>query len=109
MLEANAKTNRVMDALGHQTRRNILALLQEQPLAVGAIAKQLPVTRPAVSKHLRILEGAGLVTYTRKGTTNIFTIDPSGFQIARTYLEPFWDEALAAFKQLADSYPLRES
>lgn len=94
-----------MNALGHQTRRDILALLQEQPLPVGAIAKQLPITRPAVSKHLRLLENAGLVTYVRKGTTNIFYIDPSGFEVARTFLEPFWDVALARFKQLADNYP----
>lgn len=103
MVQNNA--DQVLDALGHQTRRDILALLQEQPLPVGAIAKQLPVTRPAVSKHLRVLQKAGLVHYVQRGTANIFHIDPSGFEVARAYLEPFWDEALARFKQLADNYP----
>ncbi|WP_420627314.1 ArsR/SmtB family transcription factor [Candidatus Leptofilum sp.] len=109
MLVTNTEANRVLDALGHQTRRDILTLLQAQPLPVGAIAKQLPVTRPAVSKHLRVLENAGLVSFERRGTANIFAIDPSGFQAARQFLEPFWDEALANFKQLADSYPSEAS
>ncbi|HEX9921659.1 MAG TPA: metalloregulator ArsR/SmtB family transcription factor, partial [Anaerolineae bacterium] len=64
--------HRVLDALGNQTRRDILALLRENPMTVSAIAIRLPISRPAVSKHLRILQRAGLVAYNARGTRNIF-------------------------------------
>jgi DNA-binding transcriptional ArsR family regulator len=92
----------VMDALGHQTRRDILALLRAEPLPVGDIASRLPISRPAVSKHLRVLERAGLVQHTARGTQNIFRLRHSGFSTARVYLESFWDEALASFQELAE-------
>jgi DNA-binding transcriptional ArsR family regulator len=95
--------DRVMDALGHQTRRDILHLLRGKPLPVGAIADQLPISRPAVSKHLRILNQAGLVEFAASGTRNIFRLRPSGFQTARLYLEDFWDQALANFQQVAET------
>jgi DNA-binding transcriptional ArsR family regulator len=93
----------VLDALGHQTRRDILALLKAGPLPVGDIARRLPISRPAVSKHLRILEQAGLVDYTTRGTQNIFQLRLSGFNAAREYLESFWDEALTSFQQVAEA------
>jgi DNA-binding transcriptional ArsR family regulator len=93
---------RVMDALGHQTRRDILALLKETALPVGEIAGRLPISRPAVSKHLRILESAGLVEYSPSGTRNIFRLKMPGFAAARVYLESFWDEALANFQHVAE-------
>jgi DNA-binding transcriptional ArsR family regulator len=93
---------RVMDALGHQTRRDILALLQGTALPVGDIADQLPISRPAVSKHLRILENAGLVEYHSSGTRNIFRLKAQGFATARAYLASFWDEALANFQRVAE-------
>lgn len=92
----------VLDALGHQTRRDILALLKERPMAVGTIAKRLPVSRPAVSKHLRMLQTAGLVEFDVAGRRNIFRIRSAGFQTARSYLDSFWDEALANFQQVAE-------
>ena len=92
----------VMNALGDKQRRAILALLRVQPLAVGDIAAHLPISRPAVSKHLRILEEAGLVTYSRRGTRNIFRINLHGFDAARAYIESFWDEALANFQRAAE-------
>lgn len=95
--------DRVMDALGHQTRRDILALLKQNPMPVGAIAARLPISRPAVSKHLRILEQAGLVEYESSGTRNIFRLRPGGFQVARGYLEQFWDQALTNFKFVAEN------
>ena len=98
----NEPAGRVLDALGHQTRRDILALLREGPLPVGFIAARLPVSRPAVSKHLRILEKAGLVAFTAQGTRNIFYLKPAGFGAARVYLAQFWDEALANFKRVAE-------
>ena len=92
----------VMDALGHQTRRAILALLKDTALAVGDIAERLPISRPAVSKHLRILENAGLVEYRSSGTRNIFRLRVQGFATARAYLASFWDEALANFQRVAE-------
>jgi DNA-binding transcriptional ArsR family regulator len=103
--ERQTKTSdidQVMNALGDKTRRDILALLNVRALAVGDIADQLPVSRPAVSKHLRILEEAGLVTYTPSGTRNIFRINTQGFNAARTYIDSFWDEALANFQRVAE-------
>ena len=97
-----------MDALGHQTRRDILALLKEAPMPVGDIAERLPVSRPAVSKHLRILENAGLVEYRASGTRNIFRLSPGGFEAARAYLEGLWDVALDSFRRAADDEQVRE-
>lgn len=92
----------MLDALGNQTRRDILALLSHSPLAVGSIATHLPISRPAVSKHLRILQKAGLVVYQSSGKRNIFYLRPAGFKEARAYLDTFWDEALANFQRLAE-------
>lgn len=91
-----------MDALGHQTRRDILALLKEAAMPVGDIAVHLPISRPAVSKHLRILEKAGLVEYTSSGTRNIFRLRSNGFDAARAYVESFWDEALASYQRVTE-------
>ncbi len=91
----------IMDALGHQTRRDILALLKDAEMPVGDIAGRLPISRPAVSKHLRLLEKAGLVTHTAQGTRNIFRLQSAGFAAARSYVESFWDEALAQFAQFS--------
>ena len=93
---------RVLDALGHQTRRDILALLREGPMPVGSIAARLPISRPAVSKHLRVLQEAELVAFDARGTRNIFYLKPAGFGAARVYLAQFWDEALTNFKRVAE-------
>ena len=90
----------VFDALGHGTRREILALLQSGPLAVGEIARELPVSRPAVSKHLRTLSEAGLVVHSSSGNRNVFRLDKSGFEAARGYLDEFWTVALDNFQRL---------
>ncbi|MCB0086262.1 MAG: transcriptional regulator, partial [Caldilineaceae bacterium] len=81
--------------------REILQLLRIQPLAVGAIADHFPVSRPAISKHLRILHEAGLVAYQAEGASNIFHLQPARFQVLRHYLESFWTEALTNFQQVA--------
>jgi DNA-binding transcriptional ArsR family regulator len=91
-----------MDALGDQTRRDILELLKESSMPVGDIASRLPISRPAVSKHLRILENAGLVEHTSSGTRNIFRLRSNGFRAAHAYVESFWDEALANFRRVAE-------
>jgi DNA-binding transcriptional ArsR family regulator len=97
---SNAAT--VLDALGDPTRRAVLELLRDGPRAVVEIAAELPVTRPAVSQHLRVLKGAGLVTERRVGARHLYRIDAAGLAALRTYLETFWDDALAAFKDAAD-------
>ena len=102
MVTKDEHADRVLDALGHQTRRDILALLKEAAMPVGDIAGRLPISRPAVSKHLRILENAGLVEYTSSGTRNIFRLRSAGFDAARAYVESFWDEALANFQRVAE-------
>lgn len=71
-------------------------------MPVGSIAKRLPISRPAVSKHLRVLQEAGLVAFVARGRRNIFYLRPAGFHDARVYLEQFWDEALASFKRVAE-------
>ena len=92
----------VLNALGHPTRRAIVRLLGPGPRSVGVIAGQLPVSRPAVSKHLRLLERAELVTHDKYGTRNVFRLRQSGFDSAAEWLGGFWDDALASFKMEAE-------
>ncbi len=95
------KQEEILDALGNPIRREILRLLTPGPQPVGHIARALPVSRPAVSKHLRILEKAMLVTHQGQGNKNLFRLNPSGFEAAKDWLESFWDSALARFADLA--------
>jgi DNA-binding transcriptional ArsR family regulator len=91
-----------MDALGDRTRRAIFEMLRNGPLAVGEIADELPVSRPAVSQHLRVLKDAGLVTERRNGTRRIYRVDTDGLAGLRSYFDEFWNEALAAFAAAAE-------
>ena len=86
-----------MDALGDPTRRRIFELLQAGPRAVGELAGELPVSRPAVSQHLRVLKEAGLVTERREGTRRIYRLDPNGLGELRAYFDRFWTVALESF------------
>ncbi|MFN2467624.1 MAG: ArsR/SmtB family transcription factor [Gaiellaceae bacterium] len=90
-------------ALGDPTRRAILERLKQGPAAVGELARGLPVSRPAVSQHLRVLKAAGLVSERRNGTRHLYSVDPEGLADLREWLEGFWDEALAGFKAAAES------
>lgn len=92
----------VLDALGDPTRRAVLERLRRGPLAVGDIARDLPVSRPAVSQHLRVLRRAGLVAERREGARRVYRVDPNGLASLRAYLESFWNEALVAFKEAAE-------
>jgi DNA-binding transcriptional ArsR family regulator len=85
-------------ALGDPTRRAIFERLAEHPRAVGELAGALPVSRPAVSQHLKVLKEARLVVDQRVGTRRIYQLDPDGLQTLRGYLDHFWDQALAGFK-----------
>jgi DNA-binding transcriptional ArsR family regulator len=90
------------DALGDATRREIFERLAARPQAVGELAEQLPVSRPAVSQHLRVLKGAGLVTDHAAGSRRIYRVDPTGVSALRAYLDHFWDQSLASFKEAAE-------
>jgi DNA-binding transcriptional ArsR family regulator len=90
------------DALGDGTRREIFEILAVRPQAVGEIAAQLPVSRPAVSQHLRVLKGAGLVTDRPAGNRRIYQVDPAGISALRAYLDQFWNQSLASFKEAAE-------
>lgn len=89
-------------ALGDPTRREIFERIAAQPAAVGELARGLPVSRPAVSQHLRVLKEAGLVTETAIGTRRIYRLDPRGIAAMRDWLDAHWASALDAFKDFAD-------
>jgi len=85
-------------ALADPTRREVFERLARGPLPVGELARGLPVSRPAVSQHLKVLKEAGLVTDRPDGTRRVYQIDPQGLGQIRAWLDRFWDEALDAFK-----------
>ncbi len=88
-----------LDALGDATRRAILARLLDGPLPVGKLAGDFPVSRPAISQHLRVLKQANLVMDTTQGTRRLYQLNPKGFDSLREYFEQFWNTALEAFKR----------
>ena len=90
-----------MNALGDPTRRAIFDRLRRGPRAVGELAEGLPISRPAVSQHLRVLKDAGLVSERRDGTRRLYRVDPTGVAGLRAYFDRFWDEALAAYQAAA--------
>jgi DNA-binding transcriptional ArsR family regulator len=87
----------VFDALGEPVRRRILELLRDGPTPVGRLAERLPVGRPAVSKHLRVLSNAGLIEHRSAGTRNLYLLAPDGMAVAQQWLVRTWDTALAAY------------
>ena len=92
----------VLAALADPTRRDIVERLRRGPAAVGEIARGLPVTRPAVSQHLRVLEGAGLVAHESVGTRHIYRVQLDGLGELRAYIDRLWDESLARFKKAVE-------
>ena len=89
-------------ALGDATRRNIFERLAKRPMAVVEIADELPVSRPAVSQHLKVLKDAGLVVVSRDGTRRIYHVDPKAVETMRRYLDRLWDRAVESFKDFAE-------
>ena len=89
-------------ALAEPMRQTIVERLSERPMAVGELAAGLPVTRPAVSQHLKILKEARLVRDEAQGTRRIYSIDPAGLGALRAWLDRFWDRALAAYAEAAE-------
>ncbi|WP_206050878.1 ArsR/SmtB family transcription factor [Nocardioides speluncae] len=94
-----------LTALGDPTRRAIFERLAERPRAVGELAAELPVSRPAVSQHLKVLKQARLVTDRSVGTRRVYQLDPDGLAELRGYLDHFWDQALAGFKAAVEHDP----
>jgi DNA-binding transcriptional ArsR family regulator len=89
-------------ALADTTRRTIFERLAERPCSVGELAQDLPVSRPAVSQHLKVLKDAGLVVDTPAGKQRIYRIDPAGLEGFRAELDLFWSKTLAAYKHAAE-------
>jgi DNA-binding transcriptional ArsR family regulator len=92
-----------MNALGDPTRRRIFDRLAQGPKPVGELARGLPVSRPAVSQHLRVLKEAGLVNERPDGTRRVYRVDPAGVIALRAYFEAFWDRALLDFQAEAET------
>ena len=88
--------------LADPTRRHVFERLRSGPQPVGAIARGMPVSRPAVSQHLKVLKEAGLVSDRPEGTRRVYYIDPHGLGALRAWLDQFWDQALAAFQAEAE-------
>jgi DNA-binding transcriptional ArsR family regulator len=91
-----------MDALGDPTRRAILERLLRGPMPVGELAREFPVSRPAISQHLRVLKRAHLVVDRPAGNRRLYAVDPAGIDALRGYFDRFWTQALAAFKRVAE-------
>ena len=92
-----------LTALADPTRRRVFELVMRRPGPVGRIAAGLPVSRPAVSQHLRVLEEAGLVIVRPVGTRRLYQLDPAGVDAIRTYFEQLWLTSLSAFKEAAET------
>jgi DNA-binding transcriptional ArsR family regulator len=96
------------EALGDPSRRAIVACLAERPRAVGELAEALPISRPAVSQHLKVLKDAGLVTDRAVGTRRVYRLNPVGMAAMRDRLETFWNRALAGYRDVVEQ-PTEES
>jgi len=96
-----------LGALGDPTRRQIFELLAAEPLSVGELAQRLPVSRPAVSQHLKVLKAAGLVVDRPAGKQRIYAVDRDGLDRLRTELDRFWTKTLATYKEVVEQ-PTKE-
>jgi DNA-binding transcriptional ArsR family regulator len=99
---------RVLDALGDSTRRRVFRRLRKGRLSVREIAQGMDVSRPAVSQHLKVLKAAGLVVVRAEGTRRLYGVDTRGIEALRGWLDEFWDQALAAFKDAAERQAAKE-
>jgi DNA-binding transcriptional ArsR family regulator len=99
----------LLDALGDPTRRSIVERLAERPRAVGELADELPISRPAVSQHLKVLKDAGLVSERAAGTRRIYRLNPAAVQALRDQLDTLWKKALTGFTEIAEQPNQEES
>ena len=97
-----------LDALGDETRRAILARLLNGPVAVGELARDFPISRPAISQHLRVLKDANLVVDRPEGTRRLYALNPEAFDSLREYFNHFWMRAMASFKNRVEEHPTEE-
>ena len=95
----------MLTALGDPTRQAIFERLTDGPLAVGQLADVLPISRPAVSQHLRVLKEVGLVVDRQQGTRRLYQVDPEGLALLRAHLDSFWQRSLVAFRQEVEGEP----
>ena len=95
----------VLESLSDATRRNVLDVVRRRPSSVQEIADQLPISRPAVSQHLKILKNAGVVTSHPVGTRRVYVVTTDGFEVLMQWLDVMWRDALSAFAAFADSQP----
>ncbi|HEX6927502.1 MAG TPA: metalloregulator ArsR/SmtB family transcription factor [Longimicrobiaceae bacterium] len=95
-------TNPMWEALGDPTRREIFERLADRPRAVGELAAELPISRPAVSQHLKVLKEAGLVIDRPVGTRRIYQVNPAAVDALRAQLDRFWSKALTAYKEVVE-------
>lgn len=109
----DAYQQRALQALGDPTRREIFERLSRRPLAVGELAQELPISRPAVSQHLKVLKEVGLVFDRPAGTRRMYQVDPKAVAALREYFDAFWGQALKSFQTAAqapnDDYPQKET
>ena len=99
----------VLTVLGDPTRQAILDLLLDGPQPVGELAARLPVSRPAVSQHLKVLKEVGLVVDHQEGTRRVYWVDPAGLEPLRAYLDGFWNKAMSEFAAFAEKHAEREN
>lgn len=96
-------SEQMFDALGNAERRRIVRLLAQGPLNVGAIASKSEISRPAISRHLKVLESARLVRHRAEGNRNFYTLDPAGFDATRAWLDAFWNDAEQRLRFVAEN------
>jgi DNA-binding transcriptional ArsR family regulator len=104
----SAYAERALDALGDPTRRQIFRALKGGARSVGEIARGMEVSRPAVSQHLKVLKGAGLVQDRAEGTRRLYSVDSKALEAVRRWLDEFWTDALVAFKHAAEREAIKE-
>jgi DNA-binding transcriptional ArsR family regulator len=107
MLRKTALPEEALEALGNAERRRLLALLADGPHSVGELAAEFSISRPAISRHLKLLEAARLVRHEPEGTRNVYSLDRDGFVATADWLNGFWDEAGARLRLVAENLPER--
>lgn len=95
----------MLHALGDRSRRSIVDELRAGPRAVGELADQLPISRPAISQHLKVLSSCGVVTYRSRGTSNVYALNPETLEMLREYIDLMWRDGLDNFQHLAEEEP----
>lgn len=100
-----ANASALVDAIAEPTRRAIVERLVDGPAAVSELARDMPISRSAVSQHLQILKAVGLVSDHAVGTRRVYSVDPDALAVIRAYFDSFWTRSLAAFRDAAEQHP----